>query len=293
MESPSYELTVSPPAESLKRIMEMRSRERQPDIQELIAVVERDPVTSAHLLRQVNSPFYSLRQNVTALERAITMLGFDAVCNTVFIETYARKKEGSDTEEARGAYSYIVRTSAASALVARELARMLKIADRGTVMTAALIHQIGRLELLSLDPASYGALWKRVKAPSGKEIHVPPGIGREIVHFRTDYMRLGAEIARQWELPTDLRESIRYHSDPDRVEEADRTVVLAVAVSQQFARTVFEPRDELNRDQSATRVAKALLDLAKQFTVPSAEIENLLNEEKFKAYESAMDIQLF
>ena len=293
METASYDLTLSPPAGSFKSIMKMRSREKQPDMQELVEALERDPVMAAHLLRQVNSPFYSLRQSVTALDRAITMLGFDAVCNTLFVETYTKKREGIDAEEARGAYDYIVRTSVAAAALAKDLARFLKMADRATVMTSALLHQLGRFALLAGDPVAYSTLWRKMKAPSGREIYVPPGIGREIIHFRTDYMRLGAEIARKWELPADLRESIRYHSDPERVEDADRKVVLIVAVSQQFARTVFEPREELNRDQSATRVQKALVDLAKEYGVGSSEIESFLDEQKFHAFESANKLELF
>ncbi len=292
MQISSFELVISPPASSHQGVLEMKAQDVQPDIRGLVDFLETDPVTVCHLMRQVNSPEFSLRQNVTALERAVAMLGFDAVCSAILKEWAVEKEEGVYTEAARGAYSYIVRTSVAAGAVAKELVRKGRMNDGSTVVTCALMHQLGRLALLGTDPITYSGLWTDAQTPAGEPVKLPPGIGRELVHYRTDYTKVGADIARRWELPAELRESIRFHSDPEKVEDADRRVVMAVAVAQMTARSMFEPPDALNRDQSKTRAEKAYIEMSKECGMLRAELEIFLSEAKEVAFEKARKVGL-
>lgn len=292
MQITSFDVTISPPASSYKRVLEMKARDIQPDIRELVSFLETDPVTVAHLLRQVNAPEYSLRQNVTSLERAVAMLGFDAVCNTIMTEWYIKKKEGAYTDAARKAYTYIVRTSVAAGAVARELVGRMRFNDASTVITCALLHQLGRFALLATDPVTYSGLWTPATTPNHQPISIPPGIGRELVHYRTDYARLGADIAREWELPAELKESIRFHSDPEKFEDADRRVIMVVAVAQITARSLYEPPEDLNRDQSATRVQKAFVEVGKETGMLVTELKDFLDQAKKTAYEKSRSLGL-
>ncbi len=292
MQISSFDVTISPPASSYERVVEMKGRDAQPDIRELVEILETDPITVSHLLRQVNSPQYSLRQNVTALERAVAMLGFDAVRNTILTEWYIKKKEGAYTDAARNAYTYIVRTSVAAGAIAKKLVGKSRLNDGSTVVTCALTHQLGRLALLASDPVAYSGLWSQASTPFGETISLPPGIGRELVHYRTDYTRLGAEIANKWELPAELGESIRYHSDPEKCEEADRRVIMAVSVAQLTARSLFEPAEALDRDQSLTRVQKAYTEVARECGMLAAELQEFISEIKPMALEKARSVGL-
>lgn len=288
----SFELAISPPASSYRRVLEMQSLEVQPDISTLVEFLETDPVTVCHLLRQVNSPEYSLRRNVTALDRAVAMLGFEAVCNTILREWAVAKREGAYSAAARSAYTYIIRSSVTAGAIARALVRKARLNDGSAVVTCALMHQLGRLALLGSDPITYSGLWTDARTSSGEPIKIPPGIGRELVHYRTDYTKIGAEIARQWDLPAELRESIRFHSDPERAEEADRTVMMAVAVAQMTARSLFEPADALERDQSRTRVEKAYTEMAKECGMLLAELHTFLADAKQAALEKVRNAGL-
>lgn len=292
MQTSSYDLTLSPPAASFEHVDEMRARGTQPDVQELIDFLQYDPVSAAHLLRQANSPSRSGRQVVTSLDRAVTTLGFDAVCNSIYIETFARKVSGSDTPEFRRAYRYIMRISVAAAEIASGLALRLEMQERSAVRTGALIHQLGRMALLSSEAAAYPPLWKKAD-PDSDDVSLPPAIGREVARFGTDYMRLGAEIARHWQLPTALVEAVRYHSDPERVEGDDRQMVFVVAVSQLAARSLYESESDLDRDQSADRVENAFLELTRNFPISRGVLDDFINEAKSSAYDTSSRIKLF
>ncbi len=161
-----------------------------------------------------------------------------------------------------------------------------------TVRTAALIHQIGRMSLLSSDPGAYLALWKESRSPTGLPIALPPGIGHEIAHFRTDYMRHGEGLASEWSMPADLSDAVRHHADAEFAEDADRTVVPAVAVSQYAARTLFEPPADLDRDQGGERVEKAYAALSRASGATRSRLETIIEEAMRLAYGKAARIQL-
>lgn len=292
MSDSTYDVSLPPPRQTLSKIEEMRARESQPDIQELIDVLELDPVTTLHLLRQVNSPIYQLRQHVATLDRAATMLGFDAVSNTVFIESHIPKPEALDEPRALAAYAYVVRTSVTASLVADILAHQLKMEQHGAVRTAAMLLQLGRLALLSMRTDEYVPMWTEATSPTGESVAVPPGIGREIVRLGTDYTRLGEQIAREWNLPRSLSESIRHHTSPDRAGDAERHLVLAAGVSQYAARTIFEPENELDRDQGKERIAQAVGELAAAFDASRSRIDEILDEAKQAAYRQAAAVEL-
>lgn len=288
----SFDLTLNPPARSVRLVEEMWREESHPEIHEIVSLLEHDPVTTLHLLRQVNSPIYALKQSVASIDRAATMLGFDAVANTIFVESRIPKPDDLATARAQLAYAYLIGSSVTASYIARDLAHELDMERPGVIRTAALIHQVGRMALLSSDPQTYLPLWTESTTPSGRAIAVPPGIGREIVHFRTDYTRYGEDLAKNWHLPPDLSESIRYHADPERTEDADRHVVLVVAVSQYAARTMFEPEEHLDRDQSRERLRKVANELAEAYEVSNKAIENVLEQSKKEAYQEAIAMKL-
>lgn len=288
----TYDLSLSPPARSLQLVEEMRSRATQPEIQELVALLECDPISTAHLLRQVNSPLSTPRQGVSSIDRAVTILGFEAVAITVFVETHADRPAGANNRMAQLAYEYVVKTGVTAGFIAHTLARFLKMERHSAARTAALIHQLGRMGLLSVDSAMYTPLWKETTTPSGRPVALPPGIGRETAHFQTDYTRHGEQLAVNWKLPPNLAESVRYHADPERAEDADRDVVLVVAVSQYAARTMFESGKDLERDQGTERFERATALLAQAHGLTRTKLEELLEDARKSAYERANGIDL-
>lgn len=288
----TQDLTLVPPQRSRRLVEQMRARDTQTEVHDLVELVEQDPVTTVHLLRQVNSPIHSLRQSVSSLDRAVTMLGFDAVANTIFVETHSKSSAPVRSPAARRAFAYLMGTSVAASRVADALAHFLKVEEHATVRTAALIHQLGRMALLSSDPRAYTALWTDGVTRAGKPGVFPPGIGQEIARFGIDYTRHGARIARTWNLPSVLVESIRCHADPDRADTADRHIVRVVAVSQYAARSLFESDDALDRDQGSERSERASDQLANAYGLSRSDLDEFLEDAKESAYRVAAALDL-
>src|ERR1700690_1456656 len=61
---------------------------------QLLKTVLHDPALASRILRLVNSSFYGLSSQITSLERAITLLGFNAVKNLAIASSVSALFQG-------------------------------------------------------------------------------------------------------------------------------------------------------------------------------------------------------
>ncbi|CAI8752382.1 HDOD domain-containing protein [Methylocaldum szegediense] len=116
---------------------------------EIAETISSDPALSARLLQIANSPLYRTRQKIETLRAAITRLGHRTVRNVVM--NLAMKqvfKPSSLLLESR--FHEIWQHSLSVAAVCRALAVRTRPLDPDQAMLAGLIHQIGKLPILTL-----------------------------------------------------------------------------------------------------------------------------------------------
>ena len=170
----------------------------------LTELIRADASLSSELLRRANSALYGLRAQVSSLERAVTMLGFDQVktlAMTLGIGTYL--KASLKLTVLRRCW----RHSLGCAIIAEELAPECKLLpDRG--YTAGLLHDVGRLALLVKYPQSYADLLSVVM-----ENHFGL-LKSERDLFDLDHCEAGAWLAQEWDFPDELVAVIGEHHNP-------------------------------------------------------------------------------
>lgn len=230
---------LPPPPETLSEVIQMLSREDlEPDLERLISVLQKDPVASTWTLRHVNSAYYGLRYKANNIERAVALLGFDPVCNLILTEVVTRRFLSFASPVARNIYEHIMQMNIATAVYSRGLAYHLSLRKPDLAFTAGLLHLLGRMSMLASDPEGYSSLWRAGKRGG----LVPPSCDTEMQRYRTDHIRLGADLARQWQLSEELTTILRFHQDPDWVTTGTLAdVVRVVATGRLAACSIYEP----------------------------------------------------
>lgn len=260
------ELKVPPPPATFPEIVRMLARRDPiPDTSRLIEVLERDPLTVFWVLRHLNSAYYTLRRKVGEVDRAVAMLGHDPICNLVLTEVVTQTFSRFDTEFAQAVYRHVFMTSIATGFIARQVAFDLEIERPELAFSIGLLHQLGRMALLSSDAEGYGALWK--ERAEGDEI-VSPTREREAEDYGQDYARIGADVARSWHLPEDIIEVIRYHRDA-RWAGSHRAKTLArlVCIGHLAALRMFEQAPEEIQIERAEAFATIADDFASHLRI--------------------------
>jgi hypothetical protein len=104
-----------------------------------------------------------------------------------------------------------------------------------------------------------------------------PTLGREFLGIQTDYVRVGRQAARAWNIGEPLYTMIRAHHSPRTVRDVRaRKLLLVICLSSEAARTAFDETVDLADRFGAEPTRSRLNDLARLFEVsPDALFERL------------------
>ncbi len=220
------------------------------------AIAANDPSLAAGLLRTVNSSAFGLTRKVTAVADAVSYIGFNTVKSMVLRlqldHTLGSAAAASDPETATDVEDVWVHSLVVS-YIADVLADKVVGVDRGFAATLGLLHDLGKLVVLSRFPGEAARL--RVAPLMADE----PLLEREARVLGVDHAALGANLAGRWGLPGDLVRAIRWHHNPGRAFEPSdpkplHQAVAVVQVANQLAKYlyVYQDRTELDAVANAT-----------------------------------------
>lgn len=168
-----------------------------------------DPGLTARLLRLVNSPIYGFPSAIDSIPMAITILGTrqlrDLVLATAVFDTFG------EVSHTRQELELFWQHSIVCAMAAKEIAHRLKLGHGERLFVAGLLHDIGKLVILSALRHEYHQLITQLQeTPASSH----GSVEREILGF--DHGDIGNELLRQWNLPEAIIEPVRFHHYPQR-----------------------------------------------------------------------------
>lgn len=217
-------------------------------------VAASDPVLAAALLRTVNSAAMGLKRKITSVNEAVSYLGFGLV-KSVLLRLRLDETMPTKGQAAIDAENLWVHSLAVS-YVAEVLADRVVGVDRGFVSTLGLLHDIGKLAMIS-QPTLVGSLSTDAAA------NLEDGRGREARLLGTDHAGLGASLAHTWGLPSDLVQAIRFHHHPEKAFESTdplplRQAAYVVFIANQLAKLGYAHADDLEIDTIPEEASKVL-----------------------------------
>jgi HD-like signal output (HDOD) protein len=164
--------------------------EQDCEIDDLVKIVNMDPVISAKLIQVVNSPFYMLMNPISNCFEAINRLGRKTTRDLVIIfsmKNLIRSDNPVIKKFIQQAWLQSVKVSSISFI----LAKLTKKTDANEALLAGLLHNIGVLPILSFADS----LPKDSYLPSDIELCIDEVYGQ-----------IGAIILEEWEFPESLKQ---------------------------------------------------------------------------------------
>ena len=172
---------------------------------DIARLVSKDPALSANFLRLVNAPFYGFPGRIACVDHALTLAGSNV------LKAAVSNIAGWDApgEQVVGLWEH----SLGVALASRLLAQRLNVPGTDEVMTAGLLHDIGKVVLHALyaDEAE-----RMYSAAAQRDIWI---LDAEREALEVDHGEIGLWVAQSWNFPAALKDPIAYHHDPARWED--------------------------------------------------------------------------
>jgi len=258
-------------------VMELLSAVDQADadISVLAKKVSHDQALTAKTLRLANSSQFGLAVKLTTIQQAITYLGFETTRNLILAAAVtgcfpAGRCPGFDDKA-------FWRHSIGAACAARVLARRLHF-NQDIAFTAGLLHDIGRLALVTLYPEPYaGVLAYR----SAHDVTVREA---ERAVLGVDHVEAGAALAEHWNFSPTMAHGLAQHHTPEALGAGFLATIVHVADAVVHGLDLAAEQEELVPTVSAvawTALAldeTAWLDVFRETELQFGEISRVLME---------------
>ncbi|HNV25715.1 MAG TPA: HDOD domain-containing protein [Nitrospira sp.] len=185
--------------------------------EEIGALIEKDQVLSAKVLRLANSPFYGFPSRIASVAHAVVVLGLSVVKGLTLCATAFDMMKNAGMND-------LWRHSLGVAMTAHILGAKAGMKNPEEVFVGGLLHDIGKVVLYVKWPD----VGQQITAATKDSSRSLMDTEREL--FDVTHADVGGWLATAWHLPTSLREPILHHHMPSAAQEATlQTAIVHVA----------------------------------------------------------------
>ncbi|MEM7681595.1 MAG: HDOD domain-containing protein [Planctomycetota bacterium] len=193
--------------------------------QDLNKVISNDPALGARILKVVNSAFYGLPGQIGSINRAVVLLGLNAVKNIAIAASLAKLFRGGKIcshFDARDLWTNAI----ASATTTRLLAERVGLGLPDEAFLAGLIHDIGLMVEIQAKRTEFVEALELFYAEENVSL-----IEAETKVIGASHEQFGAGLCKQWKFPVSFQYVTGFHHRPWELAEANRTLSNLVYVA--------------------------------------------------------------
>lgn len=193
--------------------------------QDLNKVISNDPALGARILKVVNSAFYGLPGQIGSINRAIVLLGLNAVKNIAIAASLAKLFRGGkicNHFDARDLWTHSIASATGTRLLAEEVG--LGLPDEAFL--AGLIHDIGIMVEIQAKRAQFAEVVEIVHNDGNKTFREV-----ELEKIGATHELFGAGLCKLWKFPTSFAYVTGFHHHPWDLPQANRALTSLVHVA--------------------------------------------------------------
>ncbi len=229
--------------------------------QDLHKVIANDPALCTRILKVVNSSFYGLPGQIGSINRAIVMLGLNAVKNIAIAASLAKLFRGGELTPSFSAKSLWTH-SVVVAATCKMLSDRMGFAVSDEAFLSGLMHDIGIMVEMQYDR---NKLIEVVQKTGADKTGVPATdmLEAEEAVFGANHQLFGAGLCAKWKFPANFSNVTGYHHRPLELPPEARTLPSIVYIGDRLAAEVAQG---FRLDLLTTDISEAVLDFLKLST---------------------------
>jgi len=179
------------------------TKKEHPDFEKIERLVSKDVGLSATLLKTINSPFYGLRNKVSSVKQAVSLLGLSTLSST--ISGLVLRNVFSSTDQV--SMERFWDSSAKFALATMYLAKKIPGLNKDDAYTYGLFQNCGIPVLIQKFPD-----YKQTLAKANNSIDEKFTDVEDDIHG-TDHAMIGYMMTKSWNLPEFTTQAVRFHHE--------------------------------------------------------------------------------
>ncbi len=171
-------------------------------------IISRDVGMAASLLRLVNSSFFGFVNRISSPAQAVALLGLEIVRGLILsVELFSTlEKSPNPSFNFSALWEHSLRTADMAKKIAKSAGASPDVVDNSYI--AGLLHDVGKLILISELPESYEWILKRIRAENSVLWKAEKDV------FGVCHGAVGAFLLGLWAQPEPVVQAVAYHHEP-------------------------------------------------------------------------------
>ncbi|MDG4475277.1 HDOD domain-containing protein [Thiovibrio frasassiensis] len=191
-------------------------------------IITRDPALTATVLKLANSAYYGMAREITSIERAVTILGFDTIKNLALTISvfHVFKNQDGQLFDLKGLWYHSLGVGLAAkhlSLHSPMLACDKTLPEQAFI--CGILHDIGKIAFAQNLPAEMGEILKQTRSGTAAQHEIE----KNILGF--NHQKAGQAMANSWNFPEDYQTVIRLHHAPSAAITGDNAKITALVMS--------------------------------------------------------------
>jgi putative nucleotidyltransferase with HDIG domain len=221
------------------------------------SIISEDYALTSKILRLSNSAFYGMPKQISSVDKAVTILGFDTVKNLALsLSVYSLFADKEKTSiDIGGLWNHSLACAVCAKMLIEKSSRQL--AEEAFLF--GILHDIGKVIFINNDLAG---MEKAIKISQEKDI---PQSEAEVEVFGFNHQRAGAALVKEWKFPESIVAAIKLHHDlpPETKKLVPDTasLVRAICVANQMAKALSLGRSTNPKRRDIPKIMWKFLDI--------------------------------
>ena len=227
--------------EVVNRIIQLLGKPNTP-ASEIAQLIAYDPGLTSKVLRMVNSAAYGFQRQISSVQHAIMILGFNTIRGLVLSASIFKlfeKQGNTNALDQREIWEHSIIT----AMTARVIATHLRLPEADDAFSAGMLHDVGKMVLDVHFNQDYIRVLKAAQGTFHGETFSE--LEREILG--TTHAEVGSFLANKWKLPISISQVIEYHHTPEKATSCESLVYL-IALANELSSVVYMSEEAFQLD---------------------------------------------
>ena len=170
------------------------------NIKQIADLIAKDLALSAQVLKLVNSAYYGFPSQITTIDKAMALLGFNAIKNLILSVSV---KSMMMTNSGKILWEHSIRCAVACQMLSKSLGGI----DPDEAYIIGLLHDVGKSVMESVNKDAVKEIMRLTSMGADS-------LQAEQMFFGFTHTDIGKELIAKWKLPLVVGSAIRYHHNP-------------------------------------------------------------------------------
>jgi putative nucleotidyltransferase with HDIG domain len=239
-------------------------------VSDVVELISKDMALTTKLLKVANSAYYGFSQNISSLNQAVALLGFNIVRSLLVSIEVMKRFSGGEKSEYFSHEGLWLHNLAVATIMEYFKKKYGKNKNSSSIFIIGLLHDLGKIILDQFFHELFEDVLKHANGEKPKSLHI---VEKELIGL--NHNEVGAMLLKRWRFPAEIINPIEYMHNKNRPQDVNIYDIALLRITNSIAQQIEFGKEGNSKPND---IDKSDLDILSIGDLELTEIKNFLKE---------------